>query len=137
LSKSITFQRDDLQTGLEADNCYYVAHEPEARGKKQLDLTTDPPPDLAIEIDLSSSSFDKLDLYAEFAVPEVWRYDGELLEIYHLGPDRRYVLSSTSRCFPDLPLDKVAEVLRQVSSVPETKLVRSFRDWVRSRHKSG
>jgi Uma2 family endonuclease len=131
--RTMTFRRQDIERGLEPDNCYYIAHEPQVRDKAELDLTVDPPPDLAAEIDLSSSAINKLELYERFRVPEVWRYDGKSLWVYHLGSDGRYGSGSASRCFPDLPLEKIEEMLGQVTTVPETKLVRAFRKWVRSR----
>jgi Uma2 family endonuclease len=130
--RTMTFRREDLDRGLEPDNCYYIAHEPQVRTKQELDFTIDPPPDLAVEIELSSGSIDKLELYAAFRVPEVWRYDGESLTAHHLGADGQYAPASASRAFPDLPLDKIVEVLQQVPTVRETTLIREFHDWVRS-----
>jgi Uma2 family endonuclease len=80
--RTMTFRREDLQRGLEPDNCYYVASEPLVRGKTGIDLALDPPPDLAIEVDLGGGAIDKLALYAAFKVPEVWRFDGQSLEFY-------------------------------------------------------
>jgi len=48
---SITLKREDVNRGIEPDNCYYIQTEPTVRGRQELDLETDPPPDLAIEID--------------------------------------------------------------------------------------
>src|SRR5260370_40878021 len=56
---SMTFRRADLKRGLEPDACYWIAHESDVRGRNELDLTTDPPPDLAIEIDISRSRLDR------------------------------------------------------------------------------
>lgn len=52
---STTFKRQDLERGLEPDECFYIEHEPNVRGKQALDLAQDPPPDLAIEVDISHS----------------------------------------------------------------------------------
>ena len=70
---------DDLrrkrhQKGLEPDDCFWIAHEAEVRGKTIIDLRTDPPPDLAIEVDISRSSLDRMGIYAKLRVPEVWRW---------------------------------------------------------------
>src|SRR3989304_806860 len=81
--RTVTFKREDIQRGLEPDNCYYIAHELTVRDKVELDLSVDPPPDLAIEIDLGSSVTDKMALYAAFNVPEVWLYDGTLNAAYN------------------------------------------------------
>ena len=54
------------------------------RDKGRLDLTVDPPPDLVVEIDITSPSLDKFSIFAQLGVPEVWRYDGTTLGIFHL-----------------------------------------------------
>ena len=71
---SMTFQRADLERGLEPDECYWIANETVVREKLELDLTTDPPPDLAIEVDISPSRLDRPRIYAKLQVPEIWRY---------------------------------------------------------------
>ncbi len=78
---STTFRRKDLQRGFEPDACFYIPNEMRVRGEKKLDLAVDPPPDLVVEIDIISLSLDKLPIYAQIGVPEVWRYDGLRLSI--------------------------------------------------------
>src|SRR5579885_1128764 len=72
---STTFRRSDLARGFEPDSCFYIKNEVLIRGKQEIDLSIDPPPDLVIEIDLTSRALDKLSLYAQIGVPEIWRYD--------------------------------------------------------------
>jgi Uma2 family endonuclease len=93
---STTFRRQELQLGFEPDKCFYFANEAAVRGKRRLDLTVDPPPDLVIEADLTRSSIDKLALYAAFGVPEVWRCDAARVAILGLEGDR-YVERGESR----------------------------------------
>jgi Uma2 family endonuclease len=81
---SLTCRREDLARGLEPDQCYYIQNENVVWDKEQIDLNQDPPPDLVVEIDVTSSSIDRLSLYASLGVPEVWRYDGNRLIIYQL-----------------------------------------------------
>jgi Uma2 family endonuclease len=131
--RTVTFKREDLQRGLEPDNCYYIAHEPLVRDKAELDLSTDPPPDLAVEIDLGALITDKMPLYAAFKVPEVWRYDGQKLTVHVLNPEGKYVSSQFSVNFPQLPPAEIARVLQKVGSTSDTGLVRSFRKWVRTK----
>src|SRR5204863_3892315 len=66
-----------LSRRLEPDECYYVANEPLVRDKLHLDLAVDPPPDLAIEVEISRDSLNRHRIYAALGVPELWRYDGE------------------------------------------------------------
>jgi Uma2 family endonuclease len=130
--RTVTFKRDDLQRGLEPDNCYYVANEAIVRSKTELDLTVDPPPDLAIEIDLFNGGMNKLAMYAAFGVPEVWRFDGRSLQIFALAEDGQYQRCSASVSFPNLPPAEIEKVLAQLGTASETALVRSFRQWVQT-----
>ncbi|MDQ3651618.1 MAG: Uma2 family endonuclease [Acidobacteriota bacterium] len=81
---STTFGREDLKRGFEPDSCFYFQNESLIRDKDRLDLTVDPPPDLVVVIDLPSRSLDKFSIFAQLGVPEVWRYDGTALDIFHL-----------------------------------------------------
>lgn len=81
---STTIKKEDFKKGIEPDNCYYIQNELAVRGKKTLDFETDPPPDLAIEIDITSSSVDKFSIYSALKVPEIWRYNGSKLKFYEL-----------------------------------------------------
>jgi Uma2 family endonuclease len=81
---SLTCKKEDLARGLEPDRCYYIQNEQVVWDKDQIDLNQDPPPDLVIEIDITSSSIDRLELYASLGVPEVLRYDGTRLIVYQL-----------------------------------------------------
>jgi Uma2 family endonuclease len=78
---SATFRREDLESGFEPDSCFYIQNEEGVRGKDRIDPAVDPPPDLVIEIDIISPSFNKLPIYTQRGVPEVWRYDGEWMTI--------------------------------------------------------
>ena len=130
--RTMTCRREDLDRGFEPDNCYYVAHEAEMRSKDDLDLRHDPPPDLAIEIDISTSSLEKLELYEAFGVPEVWLYDTSRIRVYVLQPDGIYSQQPRSNSFPFLPLDEVERFLQRRDTTDETTLIREFRDWVRN-----
>ena len=76
---NMTFQREDLDRGLEPDDCYWIAHEPQMHNKLTWDPAIDPPPDLVLEIEISRSAQDRMGIYAALRVPEVWRFDGETL----------------------------------------------------------
>ena len=131
--RSTTFKRKDLERGLEPDECFYIRNEPLIRGKKELDLLHDPPPDLAIEVDISRSFLDRQGIYASLAVPEIWRFDDEALTVYRLRPDGDYEPAPQSTSFPLLPLAEVAGLLHQTDPVSDTAMVRFFRAWIRER----
>ena len=98
---STTFRREDLGKGFEPDACFYIRHAQDVRGKEEIDLNIDPPPDLVIEIDIAKSSLNKLALYAAAGVPEVWRYSGSLLKILHLK-GQGYVEEAQSLSLPHI-----------------------------------
>src|SRR6266851_39103 len=75
---STTFRRRRRRRGLEPDECFWIANEPRMRGKRRVDLRVDPPPDLAIEVDVTRSSMDRMGVYGALCVPEVWRLDDPL-----------------------------------------------------------
>jgi Uma2 family endonuclease len=127
---STTFRRADLARGFEPDSCFYIQHEADIGGKSTIDLTVDPPPDLVIEVDVTSGSLDKFPIYAQVGVPEVWRYDGQRLRIYILRAER-YVESETSLALPLLTSTRLSEALAQSKTLKRTALLRSFRTWVR------
>jgi Uma2 family endonuclease len=128
---STTLNQENLDCALETDQCFYLEHEAAARGKRQIDLATDPPPDLAIEVDVSRSSLCRMNSYARLGVPEVWRFDGAGLRVYTLTEDARYVESATSPHFPFLPLAAVQAFLLRGNEMDETRLVKLFRQRVR------
>ena len=130
--KSTTLKSDLEQKGLEPDECYYIANEGKVRGLDEIDLTVNPPPDLAIEVDIISSSLDQLGIYAALGVPEVWICDGRHLSIYRLGRHGEYSVLDHSPTFPSLLPDRIMEFLSKRNSIDETSWVKSFRQWVKS-----
>jgi len=128
---STTLKSQLRERGVEPDECYYIANEPQVRGRDDLDLEHDPPPDLAIEVDITESSIDQLGVYAALGVPELWVCDGEAIRVYRLQADGSYVEQSQSATFPFLPLDELQRFLDRRNATDETTWIRSFRDWVR------
>jgi Uma2 family endonuclease len=95
-------------------------------------LDNDPPPDLVLEIDITSGSLDKRPIYAAIGVPELWRYDGNKLEVFVLHPSNRdYQQVNQSPTFPWMPLDVIPRFIRQSLVDGETATLRAFRAWVR------
>jgi Uma2 family endonuclease len=129
---STTFKREDLQRGLEPDKCYYFRNVALVAGKDMLDLSIDPPPDLALEVDITHRSLDRISIYAALGVPELWRYENDVLRIYHLGADGNYEEVADSQIFPRLPFDKLVTFVSRYSTSDELTLIRDFRAWVRS-----
>lgn len=129
---SMTCDRQDLARGLEPDQCYYIQNEAAIWGKENIDLQTDPPPDLAIEIDITSSSLNRFKIYARLGVPEIWRYDGQILTIFVLESSTdgdRYAASQYSIALPFVSTTDLQEFLRLKTTVKENALIRQVREW--------
>lgn len=129
---SLTLKRENMRRGAEPDSCYYIQNEPRVRNKRHIDLNIDPPPDLILEIDITSSSIDKSPIYASVGVPEIWRYDGRSLQVFILSqPNSIYTPTQQSPTFPVFDLNMVSQLIEQSLIDGETQTLRSFRTWVR------
>lgn len=126
---STTFKSQTMKQGLEADQCFYIENEAAVRGQQRIDLNIDPPPDLALEIDLTSRT--RLNNYEALGVGELWRFNGTSLEINVLQ-NGVYIQSDESPHFPRLSLTKIIPEYLQRSKVEgRNKTMKAFRAWVR------
>lgn len=130
---STTWRKKSLEQGFEADLCYYMENSPKVRGKKgKIDLAGDPPPDLAVEVEISRSALNKLSIYAAFGVPEVWRYDGETLTIEILQADGTYACVPSSPRIPAITPEEVVHWVRFADSFDDdAEFCLQFREWIR------
>ena len=109
-----------------------MANEPLVRGRADLDIELDPPPDIAVEVEISTSALDRLGIYAALGVSEVWRSDGHQVMIAQLQDDGTYAPVAQSPSFPWLPLAELSRFLVASATLGETRRwIRSFRAWVR------
>ena len=121
--------------GIEPDQCFYIQNEAAVRGKKRIDLTVDPPPDLALEIDVTSRT--RTDTYAALGVPELWRREGQTIHIYQLQSGQ-YVEVQESPTFPDWSLqDQISRCVTKSQTEGQNKAMRAFREWIRGRQERG
>jgi Uma2 family endonuclease len=128
---SVTCKRQDLLRGVEPDSSFYIQNEPVMRQKQNLDLTQDPPPDLVIEVDYTSSSIDRMPIYQALGIPEVWRYNEGVMQIYQLR-EGIYVACDISPTFANLPLiTEIPRFLEESLNIGEIPMIRSFRAWLR------
>lgn len=128
---STTWRRQAEQAGLEADNCFYFQNEALVRGKLTFDLSKDPPPDLALEIDITSKSLARFPIYARLGVPEIWCYDEGMLKIYLLQQNG-YVEVEQSQVFPTLRIQELPRLIEENREQGRLALRRAVREWVRS-----
>lgn len=128
---ALRLEREDLTRAIEPDSCFYIQHEADFRSRDTITLPQDPPPDLAIESDYTSSSINKLDLYAAMGVPELWRFSKGILEIYHLQAGH-YQMADTSLAFPDLPVASIPNLIEASKTQGQRTIVRQFRQLFRT-----
>jgi Uma2 family endonuclease len=127
---STTFRREDLERGFEPDSCFYIQNEEQVRGKDRIDLAVDPPPDLVIEIDITSPSFSKLPIYAQMDVPEVWRYHGERMTILVLEASD-YAETADSIVLPPFTSAVLTDFVEKSKSMKRTAWLKEVREWSR------
>jgi Uma2 family endonuclease len=127
---STTFKKINL-SGAEPDECFYIRNIAAVQGKKRLDMEEDPAPDIVLEIDITSSSESRLQVYADLGVAEVWIYNGESLVIQNLQ-NGSYIATQTSQFFANLSILDIASWLQRSTTMDYLTLVKAFRSWVRS-----
>ena len=128
---SSTFKTKSMKAGIEPDDCFYIKNYAAMIGKKRLDMSIDPPPDIAIEVDLTSNT--QISAYEALAVAEIWRYANGKLSI-RLLREGKYVESLVSLSFPDFPvIDGISQFLERGTELSISSLRREFRQWVRDR----
>lgn len=123
---ALTLEREDLTRAVEPDTCFYIANESIVRGLKDIKLPENPPPDLVVESDYTSSSLNKFTLYASLGVPELWRYRKNNLEVHQLI-EAEYKQVNNSVAFPFLPIAEMTGFMEQSNTIGQRAAVRLFR----------
>jgi len=122
-------KRQFQETGAQPDGCFYIRNAEKIIGKRTLDLSIDPPPDIVVEVDLSSQSRNKFPIYAVLRVPEIWRYDGEFFEMHHLD-GQEYAEASASLSFSFLTSGVMTEMIEQSKLAGQDEALDHFVRWV-------
>lgn len=126
-----TFKRQDLSKGVEPDQCYwFFQNAAKVCGRTELDLMTDPPPDLVIEVDLTRSSVPRLAIFAALGVPEVWQFADGTVRFLQLEANR-YRPHESSRSFAKLNTADVVGFLQRAGTMEKTAWIKAFRAFVR------
>ena len=127
---STTFKRADLSRGFEPDSCFYIQSVGRISSAADLDLSIHPPPDLVVEIDITSPSLNKFPLYAAVGVPEIWVYDGKRADIYLLE-EGNYLKAETSKALPRLTAAVLTNSVAEARNSKRSEWLRSLRAWAR------
>lgn len=128
---SMTFKRKDLQKGFEPDSCFYIQHADAIHGNQQIDIAVDPPPDLSIEVDITSGSLNRFPIFAAVGIPEVWRFDGTRVAIFQLESGG-YVEAENSLAFPAVTGEVLTLFLDESQKLKSTAWLRQIREWARA-----
>jgi Uma2 family endonuclease len=130
---STTWKAEMKAKGAEPDDCFYVQNAALIIGKEDLDLAHDPPPDIVVEIDRTSTSLNKFAIYAGLEVPEIWRVTRRQVQFFLLAGNS-YEESPISRAFPFLTVQVLSEFIARGLEEGERKAAKAFREWVREHH---
>lgn len=126
---STTFKRQEMGYGIEPDECFYIANQQVMVGKDQVNLSVDPPPDLALEVDVTSKT--QLEAYIKLGVPELWVYEGNQLRIYIIKSNQ-YQENAFSPTFSNIPISSlITELLEQSRQAGRSQALSSFRQKVK------
>jgi Uma2 family endonuclease len=126
---STTLKAEWKERGLEADESYYIANEPRVRGRDEIDLRVDPPPDLAIEVDVTNTSLPRMPVFAQVGVPEVWRLDERRRLHFYRLKKAKYQLVEQSVAFAFLKPADVMRFVNRRAEIGENAVVRAFVEW--------
>jgi Uma2 family endonuclease len=126
---STTLQAATGGRGLQPDEAYYLAHEPLVRCKATYEPDKDPPPDLVIEVDVTSSSLPRMPVFAKIGVPEIWRNARGRLRFYRLNAEGEYEITDRSVAFPFLKAADLMRFVKRRSEIGENGTVREFIKW--------
>jgi Uma2 family endonuclease len=132
---STTFKREDFKRGFEPDSCFYFQNAERIRGRDEIDLRIDPPPDLVIEIDITSGSIHKLSIYAALGIPEIWRYIGNRLIILVLA-EGNYVEVEESPILSGLTGAIIVRFIEDSQTLKRPVWMKSIREWARGHRPS-
>ncbi|HEY8667984.1 MAG TPA: Uma2 family endonuclease [Tepidisphaeraceae bacterium] len=129
---STTFRSEGADAGLEPDQCFYVQQVDAIRGKDEIDLASDPPPDLAIEVEITQRLSQREAVYARLGVPELWRDDGQTLRIFLLQPDGTYQQSDRGHAFQSITATALTALLNAAHQQDDITWTRSCRQWIQA-----
>lgn len=134
--KTPTLKRVDLQLGVEPDTAYYIQNATQMARRNAIDLSVDPVPDLILEVELSRSSLNKFEIYAELGIPEVWRYISRPGETFlkgqffiHYLEQGEYREDDRGLAFPFLPVGRILQFIDQGDAIGLPTALRDLRRW--------
>lgn len=126
----VTFKREDIERGFEPDAGFFIQNAARMVGKKTLNLSVEPPPDLILEVDLTVDSSENLPIYGSFGIPEVWLHDGRRMSFY-AWTGQKYRIIDCSATFPWLSSETMSQFIDTGLKTGRIQLLKQFGAWVR------
>jgi Uma2 family endonuclease len=127
---SFTCKRKDMLRGLEPDKCWYIRSLDAIRGILDIDLDIHPPPDLALEVDITHSSLDRLGIYESLRIPELWRLEHGKIHVYILNAQNRYTEVAQGLAFPGVPIAEIVRFMEVRVNEDDTAAYDAVQSWV-------
>ena len=131
---STTHKDERLKRGFEPDECYFIAHELQMRDRREWIAGVDPPPDLAIEVDITADTEEKLPVYSSFQIPELWQWHNDRIHVLQLQADGNYAEQPTSSALPEVDLRMIEDHVA-IQGTSEGEVLDKFREAVRQSRK--
>ena len=132
---SMTVSSKRAERGFQPDEAYYIANESRVQSKPVFEPDVDPPPDLILEVDVTSKSIKRSEVYAATRIPEWWRYEKGRLTFHVLARGGKYKESNTSKALPFLASDDFQPFFAKAGQVPDNTLIKQFVGFARRRFK--
>src|SRR5437016_14388231 len=132
---SMTMRKQPEKRGNEPDACFYIQTASKIGKKIQLNFETDPPPDVALEVDVHHDTLWKDSIYAALGVPELWRFDGRTFTIRVLR-EKQYVEVPQSRALPVLTAQTLTDFLTRLCDEGELETILAFDRWLQSQRQA-
>ena len=131
---SNTYKSEKLQKGFEPDTSFYIQHSESVRGRKRLDLTIDPPPDLVIEIEVTEPLLPRLPILSAMRVPEIWVCEGDTVRIFRLERGRYRDVKCSTALAP-LSVEVITNFLRESGKMRNAAWARAVRAWAQAQRR--
>ncbi len=128
---SMTMTSQRAEKGAEADDTFYIEDLQRILGKKRVNLDYDAPPDLAVEVDVTHPSLNKLPIYAGLGIGEIWRYKDGQIEFYELV-NGAYQPVAHSKLFFFLTAEALVTAIQNGKATGINTMRRAFRQWVQA-----
>ena len=128
----MTCIREDLAKGFEPDSSFYLRRADEVRGRDKIDVAKDPPPELIVEVDITSSSLNHSPLYAAVGILEIWRFDGQRVRFHRLEGGEYHEIE-LSVALPPMTAAQATIFVERKGHQRAGEWERAVRQWIRSR----